>query len=78
MRKIIDGLGAVVIWCLCAGVVIGIGYVLSPTDDPGFETKQECEHVLFQIQWKNGHHGEECDELDNGHWKIFDINGDAL
>ena len=37
-------------------------------------TQQECRESLFLLQYNNGHHGEECLELENGYWKIFDRN----
>jgi hypothetical protein len=27
---------------------------------------------------REGHHGEDCEELEDGHWKIFDLDGNAL
>jgi len=79
-RRIIEGIEAVVIWCLCAGFLVGISFGLYYLDppDPDFETKRECNHALFELQYKVGHHWEECLELENGHWKIFDIEGNAL
>jgi hypothetical protein len=69
----------VVIWCLCAGLVWGVGYGLyCLTYDPGFATKSQCDRALFHYQWAGGHHGEACEELENGHWKIFDVDGNSL
>jgi hypothetical protein len=79
MQKIGEGIRAVVIWCLCAGVLVGISYGISSlTYNPGYATKGECLRALFEIQYHNGHHGEECDELENGHWKIFGIHGEVI
>jgi hypothetical protein len=79
-RKIIEGIQAVAIWCLCAGLFLwGIGYGLyCLTYDPGFATEGECDRALSWYQWKAGHHGETCEELENGHWKIFDVDGNAF
>jgi len=78
-RKIAEGIQATVIWCLCAGALIGINYGLHYLgDDPDFDTEQECHHALFALQYREGHHGERCLELENGHWYIFDINDDPV
>jgi len=78
-RKIVEGIQATVILCLSAGVLVGINYGLHClSDDPGFETEQECHHALFALQYREGHHGERCLELENGHWGIFDINDDPV
>jgi hypothetical protein len=61
------------LWC---ATTINKLYCL--TYDPGFETKWECDRALFRYQWAAGHHGEACEELENGHWEMFDIDGNSL
>ena len=78
-RKIIEGIQAVAIWFLCAGFLWGIGYGLyCLTYDPGFATKRGCDRALSRYQWEAGHHGETCEELENGRWKIFDVDGNTF
>jgi hypothetical protein len=73
LRRLIEGIRDIVIWCLCAGILAGFSYgMYCLTYDPGYATQQECRHSLFLLQYDKGHDGEECLELENGHWKIFD------
>ena len=78
-RQIVEGIQAVVIWCLCALILVGLSYGCSRlTYEPGFAMEQECLQALSSLQYREGHHGEDCEELENGHWKIFDLDGNAL
>jgi hypothetical protein len=79
--QIKEGIRVVVLGCLYAGFLGAVWYglyFLTYDPDFGFETKQECDRALFRLEYASGHHGDECDELENGHWWIFDIDGKAL
>jgi hypothetical protein len=79
--KIKDGAQALLGFCLYIGFLGAFAYGsywLFYDSDHGFKTKGECNSALFKYQYSAGHHGEECLELENGHWWIFDLDGNAL
>jgi len=67
---------------LCLEVVIAIHYGLVCVeyipDHPGFVTKRDCDYAVLQLQYTFGHSGEQCRELQNGRWWIFDLDSRAL
>ena len=67
---------------LCLEGIIAIHYRLVCLeyipDHPGFATKQDCYYAVLQLHYTFGHNGEQCLELQNGRWWIFDLDGRAL
>ncbi len=40
-----------------------------------FAIVQQCERALAKWQYDDGHHGEECVELEGGGWCVYDSRG---
>jgi hypothetical protein len=67
--KLKSGITATLIWLACAVPLYGGLYACSVwlTPEP-FATEAECQRALAYLQYREGHHGEYCAELERGGW----------
>jgi hypothetical protein len=71
---------ATAIWLACSVPLYGCFVLMQWSTAPTpFATVQQYERTLAKWQYDNGHHGEECVELEGGGWWVYnyDSRGEA-